>query len=333
MPENDIRAIKEIVTGYAGLTRKRPIREVTDALAPSRRFGEALPNYGDDAAVIPFGDEYLLFATDGMMTGLLINEPYAAGKASVMVTVNDIYAMGGTPIGLVNVMAAGDAGQRARIVEGIAKGCEKLQVPMLGGHLHPDADPAHPALSVAILGRAKNPLRCHMARPGDDLVMAVDLSGRPGCKSVTSWDANSGKTPEELLRRLSVMPEIADKGLAKAAKDISNAGVIGTLAIMMENSGVGGEIDISAIPLPDGVDLSRWILCFQSFGFVLAAPEENTPEVLSLFEGRGITAAKVGNVKEGDVVALTDGKRTETLFDFSRDAITGIRYPGEQSAS
>ena len=41
-----------------------------------------------------------------MMTELLGNEPYAAGKASVMVTVNDIYAMGGRPIGMVNVLAS-----------------------------------------------------------------------------------------------------------------------------------------------------------------------------------------------------------------------------------
>ncbi|MGZ3613685.1 MAG: AIR synthase related protein, partial [Thermodesulfobacteriota bacterium] len=37
------------------------------------------------------------------MTKLLVNEPYAAGKASVMVTVNDIYSMGGKPLAMVNV--------------------------------------------------------------------------------------------------------------------------------------------------------------------------------------------------------------------------------------
>ncbi len=127
------------------------------------QYGSQLPNYGDDAAVIPWKGEYLLFATDGMMTALLINEPYAAGKASVMVTVNDIYSMGGRPIGMVNVLASGDEKQRALIVEGIEKGCQKLKVPMLGGHLHPDASPSSPSLSVAILGSAKKLLRCHLA--------------------------------------------------------------------------------------------------------------------------------------------------------------------------
>jgi len=89
---NDINLdqIVESVRNYLGLVRKKPIKAVVEKLYPTQKYGNALPNFGDDAAVIPFKDEYLLFATDGMMTSLIINEPYAAGKASVMVTVNDI---------------------------------------------------------------------------------------------------------------------------------------------------------------------------------------------------------------------------------------------------
>ena len=187
---------------YLGLTRKRPITEVYDKLILHGVSGPQLPNYGDDAAVIPFKDEYLLLAADGIMTKLLQNEPYAAGKASVMVTVNDIYSMGGRPVAMVNVLASGDDAHRSRVIDGIQKGCEKLNVPMVGGHLHPDASPDAPALSVAILGRAKKLLRSHLAEPGDDLIFAADLTGQVGCTSVTSWDANSGKSTAELLHRL-----------------------------------------------------------------------------------------------------------------------------------
>ena len=78
-------------------------------------------------------------AADGIMTRLLVSEPYAAGKAAVMVAVNDIYSMGGRPLAMVNVLASGDEDHRSKVVEGIKKGCEKLRVPMVGGHLHPDA--------------------------------------------------------------------------------------------------------------------------------------------------------------------------------------------------
>ena len=65
-----------------------------------------------------------------------------------------------------------------------------------------------------------------MAKAGDDIILAVDLKGDKGCRSVVSWDANSGKTPEELLHRLEALPLIAEKELAQAAKDVSNAGYL-----------------------------------------------------------------------------------------------------------
>ena len=321
-----LNGIIETVRRYGGVTRKTPIREVVEALRSTQVYGPQLPNFGDDAAAIPWGDGCLLLAADGMMTGLIASEPYAAGKASVMVTVNDIFAMGGRPIGMVNVLASGDDEQRRLIVAGIEKGCRKLQVPMMGGHLHPDAPADRPALSVAILGWATRLLRSHLAEAGDDLVLAVDLSGRAGCRSVVSWDANSGKTPEALRHRLEALPLIAENGLSQAAKDVSNGGILGTLAIMMENSGKGADVDLDAIPRPGSLDLPDWLLCFQSFGFILSVPPSNTPGVLSLFSERRIDAAVVGRVKDAPSVDLRLGGESGVLFDFRRDVITGIRY-------
>lgn len=325
--QTQLKEIIHLVRTYGGVTRKEPIQAVFEQLRRTHQFGEMLPNYGDDAAAIPWHDEYLLVAADGIMTGLLINEPYAAGKASVMVTVNDIYSMGGRPMGMVNVLASGDKDQRRLIVDGIEKGCNKLQIPMLGGHLHPDAPASQPALSVTIIGRAKNLLRSHLAAAGDRLILAVDLDGRAGCKSVTSWDANSGKSPEALRHRLEALPLIAESQLACAAKDISNAGILGTAAIMMENSGIGAVIDLSAIPKPDALSLAQWVLCFQSFGFILSVPEAHVRQVTNIFSDRGITAGVIGQVRKTPVVALTLNGESAPLFDFSRDIITGIRKP------
>ena len=314
---------------YLGLVRKLPIAEVFDKLILHGVSGPQLPNYGDDAAVIPFKDEYLLLAADGMMTKLLRNEPYAAGKASVMVTVNDIYSMGGRPIAMVNVLASGDNSHRSKVIDGIKKGCEKLNVPMVGGHLHPDAPADSPALSVAILGTAKKLLRSHLAEPGDDLIFAADLSGQVGCSSVTSWDANSGKTTEELLFRLETLPLIAEHEWACTCKDVSNAGLLGTLSIMMENSGTGALIDLDAIPCPAPLELSQWLLSFQSFGFILSAQPGFSAHIIGLFKARGIDAAVVGKVLDGHTVTVTDGSESQKLFDFERDQITGItRGPG-----
>ncbi len=325
----DLAKIVNRVQNYEGLLRKQPIENVFDKLVLHGQSGPQLPNFGDDAAVIPWKDGFLLLAADGMMTRLLINEPYAAGKASVMVTVNDIYSMGGRPLAMVNVLASGDEEHRSRVIEGIRKGCEKLKVPMVGGHLHPDAPESSPSLAVAILGYANKLLRSHLAEERDNIILAVDLKGDKGCRSVVSWDANSGKTPEELLHRLEALPLIAERELAKAAKDVSNAGILGTLSIMMENSGKGAIIELPSIPKPVEVELADWLVCFQSFGFVLSVPSERTDSVMSLFKGRDITASVIGKVINDPVITLRNGLESKILFDFKKDKITGIAYKQE----
>ncbi|RJX29736.1 MAG: methanogenesis marker 2 protein [Desulfarculus sp.] len=324
--ELDLAALAQAIREYPGLTRKRPIAEVYKSLVTDGPAGPQLPSWGDDAAAIPFPDGYLLLACDGIMTRLLVNEPYAAGKAAVMVVVGDIYSMGGRPLAMVNVLASGEPEQRAQVVAGIQKGCQKLRVPMVGGHLHPDAPAEQPALSVSILGWAQKLLRSHLARPGDDLIVACDLSGRAGCQSVVSWDANSGKTSEELLARLEVLPHIAEQELARACKDISNAGLIGTAAIMMENSGFGAEIDLAAIPRPPQIELSAWLTAFMSFGFVLSADPGRSAQVLAMFRERELAAEVIGKVQAEPLVSLVHEGRRELLMDLARQPITGISH-------
>ena len=318
--------IIERIRNYEGLLRKRPIEDVFKKLVLDGQPGPQLPNYGDDAAVIPWKEGFLLLAADGIMTRLLVNEPYAAGKASVMVTVNDIYSMGGKPLAMVNVLASGDEEQRSKVVEGIRKGCEKLKVPMVGGHLHPDAPGSSPSLAVAILGYANKLLRSHLAKAGDNIILAVDLKGDKGCRSVVSWDANSGKTPEELLYRLEALPLIAEREWSQAAKDVSNSGILGTVSIMMENSGKGAIIEFASIPKPLEIELSDWLVCFQSFGFVLSVSPKNSEAVISLFREREITAPVIGKVTDEPVVILQNGPESKALFDFRKDKITGIAY-------
>jgi len=324
--KTSLSLIAERIRNYSGLIRKQPIEDVFNELVLNGQPGLAPPNFGDDAAAIPWENGFLLLAADGIMPSLLINEPYAAGKASVMVTVNDIYAMGGRPLAMVNVLASGDEEHRRQVVQGIRKGCEKLRVPMVGGHLHPDASVQAPALSVAILGWAKKALHGYTAEEGDDLILAVDLIGKVGCRSVTSWDANSGKSPEELINRLESLPLISENSWAHAAKDVSNAGIMGTVSIMIENSGKGAEINLELIPTPTEISFSDWLFSFQSFGFVLSVPPHHSDQVIGLFHERKINASVIGKVVKESKIKIMHGAGVETLFDFTKDKITGIVY-------
>lgn len=318
----DITSLVETIRSYPGITRKRSIHRITDALHDVADFGNTAWYAGEDAAAIRHNDGFLLLAADGIWAGLISDNPYGAGKAAVMASVNDIYAMGGRPLAMVNVIGIPAEGMYEEIVRGIRRGCEKFRVPMVGGHLHPDV--CEPELSVAILGAADNLLLSNNARAGQEIVLAVDLDGRGyQCRPVLSWDTNSGKTTDQVLARLNVLPQLADSGLCRTAKDVSNGGILGTIGLMLEASGTGARVSIDAIVCPPQFPLRDWLRAFLSYGFVLSVDPECTRQVLERFHQQSISATVIGRIIDEPVFEVSIGGETAVLYDFSREELTG----------
>ncbi len=59
------------IRNYPGLTRKRNIYRATSLLAPVADFGATIADFGEDAAVIQYKDEFLLLAAEGIRQALL----------------------------------------------------------------------------------------------------------------------------------------------------------------------------------------------------------------------------------------------------------------------
>ena len=85
-------------------------------------------------------------------------------------------------------------------------------------------------------------------------------------------------------------------------------------------------IDLPSILKPPGIELSDWLVCFQSFGFVLSVSPEKSEKVISLFREREISAAIIGKVITEPMITLKNGLESKLLFDFKKDKITGIVY-------
>ena len=47
-----------------------------------------------------------------------------------------------------------------------------------------------------------------------------------------------------------------------AAKDVSMAGLVGSLAMLLEPNRLGVEVDLDLLPVPAGVPLGDWLGCF-----------------------------------------------------------------------
>jgi len=74
------------------------------------------------------------------------------------------------------------------------------------------------------------------------------------------------------------------------------------------------------------------LVCFQSFGFVLSVPPKHSETVIALFHEREITAAIIGKVIDQPVVTLKNGPRSQVVFDFRKDKITGIVYKANKQS-
>lgn len=313
--------IRVALAASPALGRKRDIGEATAALSRGPAPGDWPPAFGDDAASMPFGDGFLLLAADGIATPLLA-DPEWAGYCGVLVNVNDIVAMGGRPLAMVNVLAAADPARRALILKGVARASEHFGVPMVGGHLHPD-EPAD-SLSVTILGSVRSPLGSFAARPGQRIVLAVDVTGH-WHEPFPHWDSTSGRPSEEVRRHLRILPELVDAGLVAAGKDVSNPGILGTLLMLLETSEVGAHLCLDSVPRPPHVEIARWLECYPGFGFVLAVEPDCVARVLQAFRCADLTAEAIGEVREGATLTAELGEEEAVLWDLAARPVTGIR--------
>jgi AIR synthase-related protein len=275
---------------------------------------------GDDCAAIPDGDGFLLLAIEGFMPEFVAADPRFAGYCGVMVNVSDVAAMGGRPIAVVDAIWSLNDAHAAPVLAGLAEASLRYGVPVIGGHTNTRASAN--LLSVAILGRAKKLLTSFDAKPGQTIIAAIDLRGRMR-EPAPYWDASSAADPVRLRGDLEILPDIAEKSLSAAAKDISMAGSVGTALMLLESSRLGGVIDLHKIPRPPEIALERWLTAFPSFGFLLSVPPETTQPVLDRFATRGIAAAAIGTTDSSRIVRLRDRAEESVLWRFENHALIG----------
>jgi putative methanogenesis marker protein 2 len=319
----NLESLAAELRGFVGVTRKKQIGELISYFpVESERI---IASFGEDAAVIDDGEEVMLLAADGIWSRLMEVDPEWSGYCAVLVNVHDIAAMGGWPVAMVDVLSVNSKEVTDAVLRGLQKGIEKFRVPIIGGHLHPDTP--YSALDVAILGKARKDsvILSSTARPDEVVIAAADLDGKVHPRFNINFDSTSFKDRDTLLRQLGAMRELGEAGLVKAGKDISNPGMLGTLGMLLETSGVGAIVDVDAILIPKGLDLQSWLKMYPGMGFVVTTRPENAEEVMKIFSRRGLTPVVIGRVVEDRRLVIRSGKEEAVLFDFEKECVTGIR--------
>ncbi len=315
-----VKAIRE----FPGITRKKTIQDVVRFL-PTDTFANVYASEGEDAAAIEFGDSYLLFAADGIMESLLKTNPYYAGYFAVLVNVNDIAAMGGKALAMVDVISVKDDKICSQMLKGMERAVKKFNVPIVGGHTHPDC--MYHAIDISIIGSVPKDqvILSSTAVDGDDIVFVIDTDGFYPPDLEYAWDTTTNKDDKIVQDQMDAMCTVASEKLAHAAKDMSNPGSVGTMGMLLETSSMGGCIDIDLIPKPEGVDMIQWLLSYQGCGFAFSCAPENSQRIIDIFSKVGCEGAVVGKVDSSRILRIKSGDEEKVLFDFNKDIITGCR--------
>ena len=313
----ELSELVKSLQSFKGVSRKNSIENVTKTLGDVYNItGDVLLDFGDDASAIDIGDnQVVLLAADGIWGDLMNVDPYWAGYCAVLVNVNDIAAMGGKPIAMVNIMAVDNDEIYDEILSGIVDGCRKFNVPMVGGHLHPDAE--YNSLDVAIAGIASKDslITSSGAKVGDKVLVAIDIDGRQYPGIPLNWDTTYEKDAKLVQDQIKIMQKIAEEHLPSAGKDISNPGTLGTLEMLLEASGVGASVELEKIPRNEDVDWDMWLRAYPGAAFVMTAPEENAQAIIDALSPYSFEVAVIGDVIEEKKLYLSSGDEKLVLFD------------------
>jgi selenide,water dikinase len=231
---------------------------------PSTANDRVLVGFGtaDDAGIFALRDDLALVQTVDFFTPI-VDDPYDFGRIAATNAISDVYAMGGTPITALNIVAFPeglDLAILSRILAGGADVARAASVAILGGHTIKDDEPKY---GMAVSGTI-DPRRIVTnanAKPGDMLVLTKPI-GTGILTTAAKRDAISYDALRPAIEWMTTLNAGAASAMleaqAHAATDITGFGILGHGGELARASGVALAIDANAVPIMDGVlDLIR----------------------------------------------------------------------------
>ncbi len=211
----------------------------------------------DDAGVYRLRDDLALVQTVDFFTPI-VDDPYDYGRIAALNSINDVWAMAGTPITALAITCFPKKGVDPAILGEIMRGgIETLNahgVALIGGH---SVDNEQIMFGYAVTGTIdpRKVARNAGARPGDLLILT-----KPIGTGVISTGIKFGKASEEIVANSVATMLTAGEHAAKAmrefdvkgATDVTGFSLIGHAWEMARASNVTIEIDANAVPVLQG---------------------------------------------------------------------------------
>ena len=207
----------------------------------------------DDAGVYRLDSRRALVQTVDFFTPI-VDDPFAFGQIAAANALSDVYAMGGRPLTALNLMGIPPElvppEVIARILQGGASKVAEAGCVLVGGHTIRNPEPVY-GLAVTGLVSPRRLMTNAAARRGDVLVLTKPLGTGIATTAIKRGLASAGlaKRAISLMSKLNTVgAELAERGLVRAATDVTGFGLLGHLASLCRASGVGAEIFASQVP-------------------------------------------------------------------------------------
>jgi selenide, water dikinase len=214
----------------------------------------------DDAGVFRLSDDIALVQTLDFFTPVA-DDPEMYGRIAAVNSLNDVYAMGGTPLSALSMVCypqKGDWDVLEKILRGGQAAMTEAGVPIIGGH---SVDDKEMKFGYAVTGivHPDKVVRNSGARPGDALVLTKAI-GTGAINTAIKRGVASPETEAAAVRTMTISAAEASKVMqrlgANGCTDVTGFGLLGHAFEMAKGSGVTINIDSKRVPLlPDVLEL------------------------------------------------------------------------------
>lgn len=217
----------------------------------------------DDAGVYQLTDDIALIQTVDYFTPI-VDDPYMFGQIAAANALSDVYAMGGAPKTVLNIVGYPikklGALTLADILRGAADKVSEAGALTVGGHSIDDQEPKF-GLAVTGIVHPKKFWKNVGALPGDVLVLTkpigVGIMTTGIKRSVVSSEQEQLVT-ETMAQLNKTAAEVLTKYQPHSVTDVTGFGLLGHASEMARGSNVSFEVRVSAVPALEGaVELAK----------------------------------------------------------------------------
>ncbi len=289
----------------------------------------------DDAGVYRLTDEIAMIQTVDFFTPI-VDDPYMFGQIAAANSLSDVYAMGGVPKTVLNIVGFPIKKLAPEILSSILKGAsdkvEEAGAVIAGGHSIDDQEPKF-GLSVTGIVHPDKFYANVGAKPGDAIVLTKPIGVGIHTTAIKPQKLSSERL-DIVSDTMAELNKVASEELGyfepNAVTDVTGFGLLGHCYEMATGSNVSIEVDFEKVPVLEGThelaeqgfipggskanhrwisqsvqytnlsELEELILCdaVTSGGLLISMPESQAHAYVERMKNKGKKADVIGNVTE-----------------------------------